>query len=226
MNMERDAQKAGVVLRPAVIVFASFGLAFLFSMVFAVIACFAGFLFSGLGVLFTVLCAIFFSAIATIVSTVLFKQPLRCFGWRIIWAEVAIFALVSTSALSWISTRQQLGIFMRPMTVPDSVHVKRGRQVLFGSFVHFSASPADIAALIQSKELVEVPDWSPDGNTEMPQNFSERERAKKAWDWWQPAALSEARFYLRLHKSNAPQGWLEGWWVNGKTNEVFAYISR
>ena len=150
---------------------------------------------------------------------------MKRFGWRMIWIEVVLLSLISVSILSWADTRQHLKNFMKPVTVPDSVRVKHGRQILFSSFVHFTASPPDIAALIQAKELVEVKDWNLSDIEKMPENFGERERAKATWGWWQPTSMSGARFYLRLHKSDAPQGWLEGWWVNDKTNEVFAYIS-
>ncbi len=33
-----------------------------------------------------------------------------------------------------------------------------------------------------------------------------------------------ARFYFLHHKSEAVQGWSEGWWVSGTTNEVYAFI--
>ena len=95
---------------------------------------------------------------------------------------------------------------------------------MFGSFVHFSASPSDISALIQSKGLVEVPDWDPNGEADIPEGFNERERTKGAWDWWQPALMPKAKFYYRYHKTEFA-GWIEGWWIGGETNEVFAYTS-
>jgi hypothetical protein len=53
--------------------------------------------------------------------------------------------------------REAMQIFFEPMPVPSGVHVHHGRSVMFGSFVHFSAPPTVIAAIIKSKELVEMP---------------------------------------------------------------------
>jgi hypothetical protein len=34
-----------------------------------------------------------------------------------------------------------------------------------------------------------------------------------------------ARFFFLHHTGDSGQGWSEGWWVNGETNEVYAFIS-
>src|SRR5215471_21684689 len=95
MSLETDVQEPSAVLKPVAVFFASLGLAILFSATFAVAACSAGFLFSGLGVFFTVFVTVVFSTIATAISTTLFKKALKRVGWRMIWVEVALLTLVS-----------------------------------------------------------------------------------------------------------------------------------
>lgn len=193
------------------------------SVVFTIIARSFGMLFSGLDTPVTLVCAFLFTLIATAITNVIFKRLIERFGWRFVWGKISVYAMISVMSLSWMQAREHLSIFTKPMPVPDSVRLKHGRSVLFGGYVHFTASPSDIEALIRSKELIEVPNWDPDGDAERPEGFNERERRKTAWGWWQPAP--GARFYYRHHTSDAPQGWAEGWWVNDGTNEVFAYIN-
>jgi hypothetical protein len=120
--------------------------------------------------------------------------------------------------MSWFQTRQNLRPFTGPGPLPGGVHIHRGRTVLFSSYVHFTAQPAVIAAIIQSKQLVEVPD-----GVDLPL-YTERQRTQLPWGWWQPAAMSNPRFFHRHHESDAAEGWSEGWWVNGASNEVYAVI--
>ena len=129
---------------------------------------------------------------------------------------VAVFG-----ALCWMDRRDHLGILMEPAPVPAGLQVHQGQSRLFGMYVHFSGSPEAIASLLKAKGLVEVPTEP----TESSDGYGSRERSKAAWDWWQPANLSQPRFFFRHHKSEAIQGWSEGWWINGATNEVYAFLS-
>jgi hypothetical protein len=197
---------------------ASAGLALMFSYAFAIFACYLGILFSGLATFFVVLVATACCAIVVPVTALIFKRKKKHFAWRTLFIEVVLLALVAVGLLSWLQTRQALEIFMKPGPVPSEMHVHRGRSILFSCYVHFSARPADIAAIIQSKELVEVPSEEANQNSLL-------QRTKISWDWWQPAAMFNPRFFYRHHQSDAVQGWSEGWWVNGATNEVYALIS-
>jgi hypothetical protein len=220
--MELKPQEPKLALKPVAIFLVALGLASVFSAIFSTLACSVGLSFSGLDAIVTLPVAIFFPAIVTTVFSVCFKQTAKRFRWLMVWFLAPFLTLLSVAAVSWTQTRQHLRIIMAPMAVPESVRVRHGKSVLFGSYVHFISSPSDIATLIRSKELIEVPDWNLDSEADMPEGFPERERRKIAWDWWQPAP--GARFYYRHHKGDA-QGWAEGWWVNDKTNEVFAYIN-
>jgi hypothetical protein len=224
VSTEAESQEPETVLKPVAVFLEAFGLAFILSIVFSVLACSVGLSFSGLDGIVTVPIAIFFSSIVTTIVAVCFKRPAKHFRWPMMWLLVLILTLLSVAGVSWAQTRQHLRILMEPASIPQSLRVHHGRSVLFSSFVHFTASASDITALIKSKELIEVPDWDSDSDAEIPKNFHERERRKTAWDWWQPASMPGAKFYHRHHEGVA-QGWVEGWWVDDKTNEVFAYIS-
>ena len=210
-------------MRMLAVFLASAGLALMLSCAFAISACYLGILFSGGDTFFAVLVAMAFCSIVVPVTALVFKRKGRHFAWRMLFTEVVLLALVAVSLLSWLQTRQHLEIFMNPEPVPREVHVHHGRSILFSSYVHFSAPPAVIAAIIQSKGLVEVPNEVP--NKWDVSGYSMQQRTKVSWDWWQPAAMSNPRFFYRHHESLAVQGWSEGWWVNGATNEVYALIS-
>jgi hypothetical protein len=220
--MKSQPQDPKPALKPVAVFLAALGLATVFSAIFSPLTCSIGLSFSGLDGILTFPVAIFFSAIVTTIATVCLKETVKRFGWRMVLLLAPFLALLSFAAMSWMQACQHLRIIMAPSDVPKSVRIQHGKSVMFGSYVHFTASPSDISTLIRSKELIEVPDWNTDSESDMPAGFPERERHKSAWDWWQPAP--GARFYYRPHQGQA-QGWIEGWWVNDKTNEVYAYIN-
>ena len=203
--------------------FASAGLALVFACAFAIFACYLGILFTGIDTLFAVLFATAFCIIVAPVTALVFKRKGKHFAWRTLFIEVMLLALVAVGLLSWLQTRQALKIFMNPVAVPKGVHVYHGRSVLFAAYVHFTAPPAVIATIINSKDLVEVPAEEPVQRDVS--GYSMQQKTKVSWDWWLPAAMSNPRFFYRHHQSEAGQGWSEGWWVNGATNEVYALIS-
>jgi hypothetical protein len=201
------------------IVFAAAGLALLFSSVFSFLACSGGFLFSGLSAGFVTLVATGFCAVTTPVIALFF----RCFDWRKLLMVVSVCALAAVGLLSYSDTRQHMQIFMTSSPLQSGLRVHHGRSILFSSFVHFTGPPAAIASLLQSKGLLEVPAEPPESSDYT--GFSNRERSRVSWGWWQPTSMPSAKFYFLHHKSNAIQGWSEGWWVSGATNEVYAFIS-
>jgi hypothetical protein len=210
-------------LRALVAFLASIGLGVVLATAFAFIACSRGFLFGGITVVFTVFVTAAICAIVATVTALVFERKQWYFTWGTLVIEVLVSALIAVSFLSWSQTRQNMEIFMNPAPVPSEVQVYRGRNTLFNNFVHFTAPPAVIAAIIKSKELVEVPSEPPDqwGVT----GYSFMRQAKVAWGWWQPATMTNPRFFYRHHESLEVQGWSEGWWVNAATNEVYAFIS-
>lgn len=205
-----------------VVFLVSAGLALAASWVFAVFATHLGILFSGGDTFFAIFVATALCAIATPITALVFKRKAKHFGWRKLLIEVAVLSLFAVGSLSWLQTRQHLKIFFNPEPIPSGVHVHHGRSVLFSSYVHFSAPPAAIAALIQSKELLEVPSELTDQIDGT--SYGAQQRSKDSWDWWQPVNMPKPRFFFRHHKSEAVQGWSEGWWVNDATNEVYAFI--
>ena len=204
---------------------AGFVLAILFCVIFAVCACSLGLLFSGLDLFFAILVSSFFSGLLTAACIMVLKLLFEQSGWRVgIYFTLApILALCLIYFMSRIQTSQELETFMQPAAIPTGVHIQQGRRILFSSYVHFTGSPSDIAAAIRAKGLLDSPTKYSD--QEDMTNVDEAIRTRKGWDWWQPAMMPNPKFYFLHHKSDAVQGWDEGWWVNDKTNEVFAYIS-
>lgn len=210
-------------VRMLTVVFGSSGLALVLALGFSLLACSGGFLFSGVSIFSTVLVAVAFCAAVVSVTSIVFRQRQRRFGWHMLLIEVAVLALVAVGIVSWLDTRQHLRIFMNPSPVPSGLRVHQGRSILFSSYVHFTAPPDSIASLLQSKGLVEVPAELSDGRDTGP--WSSRDHSGVPDGWWQPLTMSSPRFFFRHHESQAVQGWSEGWWVNGATNEVYAFIS-
>jgi hypothetical protein len=142
---------------------------------------------------------------------------------RLLVVALALLGIIGTVYLTLrLNARHSLEIFLRPSPVPSDLRVLHKRGTLFSSFYHFSGSPAVIDSIIQLKGLVEVPTEPPESSDMS--GFSAKERTKVSWEWWQPTSMPGARFYFLHHKSEAVQGWSEGWWVSGATNEVYAFI--
>jgi hypothetical protein len=207
----------------------SAGFALVLSSVSAVLACHFGFLFGGVDTFVAVSVATVCCAIAAPVTALVFKRRGKPFTSRTLFIEVTLLTFVAVGLLSWLQTRQELKILMDPAPIPKGVHVYRGQSIFFSSYVHFTAAPAAIASIIQSKELVEVPAKMPDQKDISGYVARQQTNGHKSnnvpLSWWQPATMSNPRFLYRHHDSAAVQGWSEGWWVNGSTNEVYAFIS-
>ncbi len=197
----------------------SVGLALLLTSGFSFLACSAGFLFSGVSALFVTLVASVFCVIIALTTAAYFRRKQLSFGGRTLVVELVILAFIAVGILSWLDTRHQLRLIMRTSSVPSGLRVHRGRNVLFNCNVHFTAGPADIASLIQSKGLIEVPENSPVTSDSSAADI--REQSKTHWGWWKPTSMANPRFYFLHHTS---EGWGEGWWVSGATNEVYAFI--
>jgi hypothetical protein len=184
---------------------------------FALLANHIGILFTGTPTLFAIMLGTIISCIVAAVTKFIFKRKAKQFPHRLLAFEVILTAFIAVGFLSWYQTHDFLKIFMNPVPVPSSVHVYQGRGQLFSAYVHFSAPPEVITSIIQSHQL-----FSPtNGSLEQ----IEQDRMKTSWDWWQPATMSNPKFFMRHHESLAVQGWTEGMWINGATNEVYAFIS-
>ena len=201
---------------------ASGGAGLLPASVFALLTFSCGFMFSGISAFSIIAAAALVCAFVTPLIALLFKRGQRHFGWRALFIVVSPIAIVAVAILSWLDTRQQLRLFMNPSSVPSGLRVHRGNSQLFFSYVHFTCSPAAISSLLQLKGLVEVP-AEPSEASDI-SGFSSREQTKVASGWWQPAAMSNPKFFFLGHKGEGMQGWSEGWWVSGATNEVYAFI--
>jgi hypothetical protein len=136
-----------------------------------------------------------------------------------------VVLLLSTSLValsSRVQTNQKLKIFLQPMPVSSEVKIIHGRTTLHCGYTHFTAPQSLIAAAIQAKQLIEVPALS--GEDGLSHEEITARTISAPWDWWQPATMPKGKLFYKHHKSQAPQGWHEGWWVNEQTNEVYAFI--
>jgi len=131
-------------MRTVTAIFASIGLALLLSSLFAFFAYSLGILFGGLDAFFAMLVTMVFCAYAIPITSVIYKRKGKHFAWRVFFIEIIILALVIGGSLSWLQTRQALKIFFNPCLLPSGLHVYHGRNILFSSFVHFTAPPAAI----------------------------------------------------------------------------------
>ena len=200
---------------------ASAGLALLLVPGLAWLACSGGYLFSGISTFAIALVAVVVCTVVTTATAIVLRRRQKYFGWRTLFLEVAVLSFVAIGILSWLDTRQALQIFMAPSPVPKGLRVHQGRCVLFNSYVHFTGPADAIAALIESKGLVEVPAEPPPETSDY-SAWGSRERMKDSWGWWQPATMSQPKFFFLSHPG---QQWCEGWWVNEAKNEVYAFIA-
>jgi hypothetical protein len=208
--------------RTIVVFFVSVGLSLFLSSAFAFFAYRGGFLFGGAPAIVTVLVAAGVSTGVSLATALLFKSKRKNFGWGALLAHDFVLALVAVGILSWRDTRQQMWTLTGPSHVTIGLDVHHGYRMPFSSDIHFTGEPSAIATLLKSKGLVEVPAELQDASDPSP--FLQRERSKKLWDWWRPTMMPNPRFFYLHHDSMAVQGWSEGWWVSGATNEVFAFI--
>ncbi len=198
------------------------GLALVLSWLFANLACSLGLLFSGIPAAGAVFGSTAFCAAASVATALVFRRRGKHLPWAGLVAGNILLTLMAVGLLSWLQTRQQMAIFMNPVPVPSELCVHRGRSIMFSSYVHFTGPPEVIDALIRSKQLKEV--LPGPTNQDDDSGFFLWLKLSAPWDWWQPAAMPNPRFFHRHHESDAIQGWGEGWWVNGATNEVYAWI--
>ena len=209
-------------MRMIAVVFASVGLALLHASGLSLLACSGGFLFSGISALFVTIVAAGICAVVTPITALLLRRGQKHFGWRTLLMVVSLTAFIAVGILSYLDTRQHMRIFMSFSPAPSGLQVHRGRSMLFSSYVHFTGPPATIASMLQSKGLLEVP-AEPTATSDYT-GFGSRERTKVSWGWWQPTSMPSPRFYFLHHESETVQGWSEGWWVSGATNEVYAFV--
>lgn len=183
-----------------------------------------GALFGGVDAVVATLISGCCCALGLTVVAVIGERRGRALSWLAGLLAAVTLSVVTVATWSHFSTRRNMKLLLNPMTMPADLRVRRGQGFLHGAQVHFTGSPAFISALIQAKQLVEVPAVLPDGGELDLSGFSARRQSAEERDWWRPASMPGAKFYYLHHKSHAIQGWAEGWWVNGATNEVYAFI--
>lgn len=196
-------------------------LGFVLSFGLTLLACHFGYAFSGLDTLFTVGIGTAVCFLTTLIVLWLRKRKTWQMTPRWLLGQLLVASFISVACLSVIQARQHLRIIGVPET--KDVHLLQGRSTLFSTFVHFSARPDDIAAILKSKELTFVPE-SDEVTGMVPDGFDVKEGSRSSWDWWQPERMQNPRFFFRSHRTDGPQNWVEGWWISGATNEVFAFI--
>jgi len=190
------------------------GMALIASYSTALLVCYLGFLFSGLDTGFAILVAIVIVLFTTILPVAILQPQAHQFTWRSLGIQSSLIAMVVVGFMAWFLTRSFFEHNFIKL-VPKGIHVHHGRTVMFGSFVHFSAPPEVVTAIIQARQL------APPSEAQA----SAQERSRAPWGWWNPARMSNPRFFVRQRKSDTGQYWTQGIWVNDATNEVYAYTS-
>ena len=200
------------------------GLGLLLGWLLAWVAEANGVLFGGVDVVFVTLISGCCCGLVTTITAAILERRGGNLTWQSGFLGAVALSIATTSLWSFFCTRKNLEILISPMQVPADLRVQRGHGFLHSMNVHFTGSPDTISALIRAKQLVEVPAALPDVGEPDVAGFSARRQSAEEWDWWRPASMPGAKFYYLHHKSQAIQGWAEGWWVSGETNEVFAFI--
>jgi len=198
-------------------VFICVGLALTTSYLLAWLANHIGILFTGTHTFFAILMGTIVSCVAAAVIEFIFKRKAKQFTWRSLVISVTLTSFIVVGFLSWSQTRDALKLFVNP--VPSNLHVNHGYSDLFATYVHFTAPPEIIIAVIQSHQLA-----SPTNADDSLEQIEKDKVTKTSCNWWQPATMSNPKFFMRHHESQAVQGWTEGWWINDATNEVYAFI--
>ena len=216
------------------IVLTSAGVALLAASGFAVLACSAGLLFGGAPSFLVVLQSVPVCVAVTSVMALVLMRTQRHFGWRTLFAQVAVVAFSSVGVLSFLDTHRRLKSLTHPAPVPSRLRVIHGTMGPFVTEVHLIGPTDSIATLLRSKGLFEVPSRPPEDlevqvSLEPPQDldldlegWKWREQTKVSKGWWNPTAMTRPKFFFLRHQTGATNsGWIEGWWVNGPTNEVY-----
>lgn len=237
MNQDLTQAKSPVQQRPlrtGWIVLASAGTALVAASGFSILACSMGILFEGIPLLFVMVQSVLVCMAVTWVTALVLKRTRNHFGWRILLTEVSAAALVAVAVLSILDTRQRLKRLTHPAPLPSGLRILQGNEGLFCYEVHFVGPAESITTVLQSRGLVEVPSVLPPPKevqvpSEPPQHldlelqgWKWREQTEVSRGWWKPTAMSNPKFFFREHSAGETNaGWIEGWWVNGSTDEVY-----
>lgn len=200
-------------------VIASGLLGFLVSLGLTMLAVDAGFLFRGLTSFFSLVLATVACWIVAGVSAVVWARKSRQLSWRMLTVVMVTTAAIVIGCRSWRSTRNELEAWLIA-PLPKSVRVHRGEDLLFSSWVHFSAPPEVLASIIRSKKLT-LPVDEEEKREEQKSMKGSFERQDP--EWWLPGALEKPRFYLHIHHESQ-QPWIQGLWVNEAMTEAYAFI--
>jgi len=197
--------------------FVCFALALVASCLSALLANHIGILFLGMDTFFVIFAGTIVSLVSVLITKWIFKRKGKQFSNSLLIVETILVSLVIVNSLSWFQTRSYLKFFVNP--IPNSVHLHQGTTIMFATFVHFSAPPEVVVKIIQSHQLLAV-------TNDSPEQIEQKQWETLLGGWWQPAAMSNPKFFMRHHQDFTIQGWTEMLWVNEATNEVFAVTSR
>ena len=139
--------------------------------------------------------------------------------WRLFIAETAAIAVILLAYFSWDTPRYVFQcVFGEP--IPRSVRIIRAgydeHPMDPSAWIHFTASPQDVCALVRTSQLAPAPGADPGqaGGDFRPK-------------WWTPAELRPpAQLFSRefFHRDHTDiVSYVVGVWVDARTNEAYGY---
>jgi hypothetical protein len=78
----------------------------------------------------------------------------------LIFVCIGLVLAAAYDFVSWLQMRSVTKLFVNP--IPSNLQVYQTHSVLFASYIHYSAPPEVIAAIIQSHQLASPTNDSPD----------------------------------------------------------------
>ncbi|MCX7006946.1 MAG: hypothetical protein NTY53_06810 [Kiritimatiellaeota bacterium] len=152
--------------------------------------------------------------LVVLATAIVFKAKNRPTPWKIFFIEIGAIAFLWVVFSVWTAPRTLGKAYFRGQ-IPAGVVIHHAHWFQDGPdplmWIHFSASPEVIMAVIKTNDMAE----------ESRPSVS----APRTPSWWKPQEMSKPTFYTRVHPLTASNNiWEVSAWVNDATNEVFGIV--
>ena len=147
----------------------------------------------------------------------------------VLWCSIVAIPLLINGGFVFICYGENgcrmMNFLTYPAECPADVTFLRGSWGPPDVTFHFNGSPASVAAMIRSKNMVEHPIAT--NFNEVSDPLKNLRHAVYAYceGWWQPTNLADLRYFSTTHTNQFLHVFYEGWWINGATNEAFVRCS-